>query len=366
MPRIVFTVTSDLTYVQRMIRICTSLANNGYTVHLIGRKRKSSISLIEQPYLQTRLNCFFEKGPFFYLEYNIRLFVYLLFTKADVLCAIDLDTALPCLFVSMLRKKKRVYDAHEWFTQQKEIITRPLIHKIWLAIEQFIIPRFKNGYSVNDFITNTFKLNYKVSYEVIRNLPNLSDIPAEYKKDLPTNPFILCQGAVNEGRSLETLIPAMQYIPFPLVIAGNGNFYTQLLALVAKYKVKEKIFLTGMVTPMQLKAITQKAHIGLMLFEAKGLNQYQSLANRFFDYMMAGIPQICVDYPQYKQLNNQYGFAYMIDSTEPETIAAAVNNLMNDSVLYNNLRANALKAREELNWEKEERKLIRFYKTVTA
>ena len=70
---IFFTVTTELTYDQRMIRICSSLASAGYDITLVGRKLKSSIPLSAQPFKQKRINCFFEKGKLFYAEYNIRL-----------------------------------------------------------------------------------------------------------------------------------------------------------------------------------------------------------------------------------------------------------------------------------------------------
>ena len=52
--RILFTVTTDISYDQRMIRICTSLARAGYTVTLIGRKMKSSIPLGQQSFTQKK------------------------------------------------------------------------------------------------------------------------------------------------------------------------------------------------------------------------------------------------------------------------------------------------------------------------
>ena len=110
--RIVCTVTNDLNYDQRMIRICTSLTGAGYEVLLVGRRKRNSLPLKEKSFKQKRLFCFFEKGKLFYAEYNIRLFFFLLFVKLDVICAIDLDTILPCLMISKLRSKKRVYDAH--------------------------------------------------------------------------------------------------------------------------------------------------------------------------------------------------------------------------------------------------------------
>ena len=102
--KIYFTVTTDLTYDQRMIRICSSLAVAGYQVVLVGRKLKSSLPLVEKPYSTKRILCFFEKGKLFYAEYNIRLFFFLLFKKMDCICAIDLDTILPCYYISVVKK----------------------------------------------------------------------------------------------------------------------------------------------------------------------------------------------------------------------------------------------------------------------
>ena len=134
MKRLVFTVTNDLNYDQRMIRICTSLSNSGYKVLLIGRK--SSTPLIKKQFSQKRLYCFFNKGKLFYIEYNLRLFFYLLFAKCDLICAIDLDTIIPCYLASVLKKKRRVYDAHELFCEMKEVVSRPAIFRVWKFIEK--------------------------------------------------------------------------------------------------------------------------------------------------------------------------------------------------------------------------------------
>ena len=77
--KIIFTVTTDLSYDQRMGRICSALAEAGFEIELVGRKRKISKALKQKKYKQTRLFCWFDKGKAFYIEYNLRLFVYLLF-----------------------------------------------------------------------------------------------------------------------------------------------------------------------------------------------------------------------------------------------------------------------------------------------
>ena len=37
------------------------------------------------------------------------------------------------------------------------------------------------------------------------------------------------------------------------------------------------------------------------------------MPNKFFDYIHAGVPQLCVNYPVYREINDQYTVAVMID-----------------------------------------------------
>lgn len=340
-----------------MHRICGSLSDSGYKVTLVGRQLPQSPLLIGRPFEQVRLNCFFTKRALFYIEYNIRLFFWLLVKRTDIICAIDLDTILPVYFASVIRKKKRVYDAHELFCEMKEIATRPGIYKIWKKIEQFSVPKFNHGYTVNQAIAQEFNRMYGVNYSVVRNLSTLKSLTHSEKQEK----FLLYQGAVNEGRSFETLIPAMQYVNIPLWICGNGNFMQQVKMLVKKHNLEQKVIFKGYLTPEELWLITQQAWAGITLFENKGKSNYYSLANRFFDYIQAGIPQLCVNYPEYKTINEEFDIAYLIDNTNIDTIVTALNKLLEDENLYERLKQNSLKAREVLNWNNEEKKLIDLY-----
>lgn len=358
-----------------MIRICTSLANNGFAVTFVGRKMKDSITLVSQPFQQKRLNCFFSSGPGFYIEYNLRLFCWLLLQQADCLCAIDLDTILPVLFASKLKGSKRVYDAHELFCEMKEIVTRPSRYRLWKRIEKFAVPKFQKGYTVNIPIATELKKMYDVNYEVIRNVPlkeeytnSIQQTPTPFshkaseRKQSNNQPFFIYQGAVNEGRSFETLIPAMQQVNLPLHIYGDGNFLVQTKNLIEQNKLQEKVLLKGKLEPAKLKPVTANAYAGITLFENNGLSNYLSAGNRFFDFIMAGIPQLCVDYPFYREINQQFEVALLIADTKAETIAAGLNILAADLVLYKRLQNNCVHARAVLNWEEEEKKLIAFYK----
>ena len=343
-----------------MHRICGSLAAAGYHVTLIGRGKRNSIPLIKRNFEQKRILTLFSYGKLFYIEYNIRLFFYLLFKKADCYCAIDLDTTLPNYFVSKIKGVKRVYDAHEYFTQLKEVISRPLIYKMWRWIEKRMIPRFKNGYTVCQSLADEFKKNYAVDYEVIRNVPVLLEMSGSEKK----SNILLYQGAVNKGRGLEKLVAAMQHIPAVLWIYGDGNFINGMKEEVDKHKLEDKVIFWGMIDPGELKRKTEEAYIAINPFERTGLNQYLSLSNKFFDYIHSALPQVTMNYPEYRKINQELEIAVLIEDLETESISSAVNKLLSDKGHYELLRHNCLQTREKHNWQMEEKKLIAFYKNI--
>ncbi len=363
MPSITFTVTNDLCYDQRMMRICSSLGQAGYNVTLVGRKMKDSVTLTPAIYKQKRLNCFFQKGKLFYLEFNLRLFLYLLFKKTDAICSIDLDTIVACYYISKIKGIKRIYDAHEYFSQQKEIITRPAIYKVWHWIEKTYLPKFPNGYTVGNFIATEFNKNFGVHYEVIRNLPlmkeeNRTGQSNEDKK------IIIYQGAVNEARGLEFLIPAMKSIDALLHIYGDGNFVEQTRLIISTNNLADKVFMKGKLLPEQLDAMTTRAYIGLNLVENIGLNQYYSLANKFFDLIHHNIPQVTMNFPEYKKINDVFEVAVLIDNLQVNTIENAIRLLLTNENLYLQLKQNCGKAKKILNWQEEEKKLFTFYKNI--
>ena len=278
----------------------------------------------------------------------------------DAICAIDLDTIIPCLYISRWKKIPRIYDAHELFTGLKEVATRPVVLKIWSRTERKTVPKYKLGYTVSEGIAEEFNRRYGVNYQTIRNVPVIRPL----QNNVITEKNIIYQGAINEARGFEQLIPAMQWINCHLIICGDGNFMPQLKKLIADYKVEDKIELTGMLSPDELWHYSQKAYLAVAVPENEGLNQFLALPNKFFDYINAGLPQVTVNYPEYQKLNKQFEVAVLLEDLNPKRIAEAINNLLADDVLYNRLKQNCLEARLELNWQQEEKKLLAFYQTV--
>lgn len=357
---IILTVTSDPNYDQRMIRICTSLHNAGYQVTIVGRERPNSKPLIERPYRQVRIKQRIDSGKLFYLTYNIKLLFFLLFKKMDAVCAIDLDTILPVYYASRVRGIKRVYDAHELFCEIEEVTSRPSIQKMWYAIERHTVPNFPYGYTVNQSYVDEYRRMYSVNYEIVRNATVLKPLEIPEKEDK----YILYQGAVNHGRCFDELIAAMVDVNAKLIICGEGNYFDEAQALTKKLGLENKVIFKGYIPPDQLRAYTLKAYVGITLFVATSRSNELSLANRFFDYMHNGVPQLCVAYPEYERINEQFEIAKLIKDVTPKNIAAALNEMIEDEGQYKKMQQNCLKAREEYCWQNEEVRLLSVYRKL--
>jgi len=357
--RIVFTVTNDLNFDQRMIRICTTLSDAGHHVTIIGFKKKKSPPLQERPYRQIRLPIIVEQSKLMYFDFWLKLFFRMLFLPADIFCAIDLDTIIPVYAITALRRKKRAYDAHELFTELKEVTDKPMSLKIWSWIERKTIPKFP-GYTVGDGCSNYFNKKYGVQYAVVRSATLLRPIEIPEKK----TKYILYQGAVNVGRCFEELIPAMKLVDAPLIICGEGNFFRQTVDLVKQYKLEHKVSFKHYVPPDELRNYTLKAWVGITLFEPNSQSNQNSLANRFFDYMHHGVPQLCVNYFEYKRINSEFEISALINDLKPETIATALNRLLKDDEYHYRLQQNCLRAREKYCWQEETKTLLKFYEDL--
>jgi len=367
--KIILTVTNDLAYDQRMMRICRSLATAGHEVELVGRLRPGSPSLPDMPYRQTRLACYFEKGKLFYIEYNLRLLFWLLFRRFDALCAVDLDTILPCLWASSWHRKPCVYDAHEYFTEVPEVVRRPRVRRIWERVARYAIPRMKRCYTVGDCLAGILAERYGVPFMSIRNVPvsvppnsSSEELSPKAELELGYPKIILYQGALNEGRGLETAIEAMQEIEGAVLwLAGEGDLSVELREKVKQLSLAQKVRFLGFVLPKELPGITAQAWIGLNLLENKGLSYYYSLANKAFDYIQSGVPSIHMDFPEYRKLNEDWQVFELVADLEVETLRQAIRKLLNDAPHYQKLQENCRKAAASLNWEQEEVKLLAIY-----
>lgn len=358
--RIVLLATTDLSFDQRLQRISSSLAGAGHDVLLLGRVKPGSPDFQALQYKSHRFKTWFWKGKLFYLEINIRFVLYLLGKPFDVVTANDADTLLAAWLLARLKKKKLAFDAHEYFSEVPELIGRNVVKKIWQWIENMLIPSVELAYTPGSSLANLFAQKYGVPFAVVRNMPWKSvEQVAEKRAEIPLK--LIYSGAVNVGRGLHELIDAAENLPVHITIAGFGDILTDL----QKYTSAKNVAVTfpGYLKPDKLRLHIEKAQVGVNLLSTNSLSYHYSLANKFFDYVQAGIPQICVNYPEYEALNREFEVALLVNANVDE-IRKALVKLMNEPDTYQRLVNNCKAAAQVWNWDEEQKKLIDCYQKL--
>ncbi len=352
---------------QRVARTCDVLTELNYNVLLVGREQKKSQPMPERVYECKRMKLLFEQGPQFYVFFNLRLFFVLLFRKADVLVANDLDTLLPNYLVSKLKGIKLVYDSHEIFCEVPELQANPSKKKLWERLEKWIVPKLNYSITVNQSIANYFKEKYKVPFIYVRNIPNY--IKPDHLKtrsglELPTDKkIIILQGAgINMQRGAEELVESMQYLSenYLLLIIGSGDVIGQLKENVQHLSLQNKVKFIGKISAAELRHYTMNADLGVTIDKDTNLNYHFSLPNKVFDYMHAGIPVLATRLPEIEHLVNEFHIGTFIENHDPKHIASQVDRFLN-SKNYELCKSNTHKAAQQNNWETEKQKLVTLF-----
>lgn len=365
MTRIVLTVTNDLVVDQRVHRISMSLQAMGFEVLLIGRRLKNSES-VSRPYQVKRFRLLFHQSWLFYANYNLRLFLYLLFLKKyDVVVANDTDTLPAAQLAAGVRCKKLVYDAHEYFTEVPELLHKPGIKRIWGAFEKLLIPKADKAYTVCNSLARIYLDKYKVSFSVIRNLPLKvrSNETKLLKEKYPGRKIILYQGSINVGRGLERMIDTMPFINNTVfILIGSGDIIADLQKSVRKKELTDRVVFMGRIPFDSLPMYTRSADLGISLEEDVGLNYRYALPNKIFDYIQAEVPILVSDLPEMKSIVEKYQVGEVASERNPEVMASIIKEMLHNQAKRDRWKVNLKKAANELCWENEQEKLIQVYK----
>jgi glycosyltransferase involved in cell wall biosynthesis len=359
MPRAIVAVTNDLSTDNRVHRTCTVLGELGYEVLLVGRKLHGSLPL-ERPYATKRMRLLFRKGPLFYGEYNLRLFLLLLFARFSLVVANDLDTLLASYMSARLRGRHIVYDSHEFYTEVPELVQRPGVRKVWLAIERRIFPKLRHIITVNDSIAVAYKERYGSSLSVVRNIPmprELGSLRSREELGLPADRFtLILQGSgINVQRGGEEAVEAMRQLPeCLLLIIGGGDAWPVLEQLVKTHQLQDRVRMLPRMPYERMMQYTRNADLGLSLDKDTNLNYRFSLPNKLFDYFRASIPVLVTDLPEVAGLVRRYDAGVVVPSPEPSIIAREVRALLGDASRRDALRQNAIFAAASLDGSREQ------------
>jgi glycosyltransferase involved in cell wall biosynthesis len=368
--RVIFSVTNCICFDQRVLKIAETIHKLDCDITIIGRKRGACCESDSVPFKTKRFRMIFKKGFLFYKCFNIRLFVYLLFHRFDLLVANDLDTLLPNFLVSKLKHIPLVYDSHEYFTGVPELNGRPLVKWVWKVIEQSTFPHLKNVMTVSETIASLYEKIYQVKVSVVRNVSrNADDITPYSRNELGISKddlLIILQGTgINIDKGAEELIEAVRISSgVSLLIVGSGDVVPFLKEQVKRMKIENRVKFFSSVPWEELMRYTKAADVGMCIEKDTNINYRFSLPNKLFDYIAAGIPVIVSDLPETGKIIREYDCGILISNVTSGNISEAITYLKNKPEKLAQFRRNAGEASKSLNWEIESKMVVDLYEKV--
>lgn len=347
---------------QRLQKICGTLTNNDYEIHLVGvRKRETVFSASE--FECHSIPVLFNEGPLFYLEINLRFIFFLLFRKLDAVVSNDLDTLLAGKLISKLRSKKLFIDLHEYFTEVPELEDKAFKKRLWNTVGNLCISKRSVCYTVNESLSDIFSRKYDTPFQAVYNFPKQSSIQDVDSKSSTLK--LVYVGLVNKGRGIKEAIAAVSTLDgVSLTIYGNGDEYEEIKEMVADKNLENKIDLKGFQDFEAVRKELPTYNLGLNLLDGESKNYYYSSANKFFDYTMAGIPTLNMNFPEYQKFNKQHQTSLLIDTCSIETIKQAIQSIQKQPESLDILRTNCFEAKKQWHWESQEKTLLALYSTL--
>jgi len=368
--RATIAVISDLSTDMRVQKQALLLTEMGFKVTLIGRNTGASPSLFLSRIRIKRLRVLFRRGPLMYILFNVSLFLRLLIRRSDLYVANDLDTLIPCFYVSRLFGKPLVYDAHEYFTGQFGLTERKFKYSVWKRAERRLVPKVRHMITVSNSIADLYRNEYGVDPAVIMNVAPSTDELIAYNRDNlrvgKDDLLVIYQGSgINPGRGIMELVNAMTMLErVRLIIAGSGDMIEEVKQAVSVKGLRSNVIFLPRMKWEEMMQFTMICDAGLSLDPDNCINQRFSLPNKLFDYIAAGIPAIVSPLPEVSAVVRRYACGLILSHVTPYTIAGALERLRDDRKLLADLKENATEARKVLNWENEKMKEQEFFRNV--
>ena len=265
--------------------------------------------------------------------------------------------------------KKVLFDAHEDFP--KQILTKHYIpsflRKLMSACAKTVENRLCRPYTgivgATPFIADKFsKINHNVVN--INNYPKIEELQII---DMPqrVSGQVCYIGGISVERGIKEVITALTLTRNNVSLALAGKFHSAQLEQDIQNEIGwKKTNFIGFVERKEIQELLSITQIGLVTLYPT-VSYLDSLPVKLFEYMCAGIPVIASDFPLWREIVLKHNCGLCVDPKNPEEIARAIDYLIDNPSLAEEMGKNGFKAvQTEFNWTNEEAKLLKFYENM--
>lgn len=261
--------------------------------------------------------------------------------------------------------KKVIFDSHEDVPEQimsKYWIPAPLrwiVSKLYKAYESYAVSKFDAVVTATPAIAEKF-VGRTRNVVVINNYPKLDDIVFQTKPFEERSANICYAGGLDEIRGGRFMVEAVNELDnVQLVLAGPCDD-------VIKQVISEgrNVKYLGQLDRKEVNEMYGNAIVGLVLLQP--LERYKiSKPVKMYEYMAAGLPFVCSDFPLWRELVKETGAGICVPYGDLDAARRAILQLVNDKEMAQKMGMMGRKAVEnKYSWNKEVQKLVHLYHSL--
>jgi len=347
---------------------CISLARNGYAVYLLvadGKKdeERQGVRITSVKPARSVLDRIF-RG-------NFRIFRKALRLKSKIYHFHDPELIIAGLLLR-ISGKKVVYDIHEDYVTS--IYQRGYINKYMAGILGFFYNWIERGIA-SFFYQVIAEKYYEYRFPKAIKILNYPIIDTRFReKEIQKNPYgqtaMLYTGNVNMERGAKKhlqILNQLEDATLTMIGYTPEPVYERLKDEIDR--AGNKLRLIGKGEYINFSRIldaylSYDYSVGLVIF-SNIKHYYKTEPTKLFEYMLAGLPVVCSNFPNWKELVEENDCGICVDPEDFEGIINAILYLKENPEIAKRKGKNGREAvLNKYNWEQEEKKLLDLYKEI--
>jgi glycosyltransferase involved in cell wall biosynthesis len=269
---------------------------------------------------------------------------------------------IPAGIKLMKRGTKVIFDAHEDLPMQ--LLSKPylnntlgkILSKLFSYYERKSCKKFDAIVTATLFIRDKF-LKINLNTIDINNYPMINELYTNGNNTIKKNQVCYI-GGLNKIRGMNEIFKAIKKTTSNVKIIIGGNIESLSL------HPNDKIETLGFIDRKEVGKVLSDSIAGLVTF-LPFPNHINSQPNKMFEYMSAGLPIICSNFPLWKQIVEDNNCGVCVDPLNSQEIADSIDFFTNNPITAQEMGKNGRKAVEkQYNWELEEKKLLKLYSEI--
>ena len=264
---------------------------------------------------------------------------------------------------------RMVCDLHEIFPEQDEHFTTSTARRYWRSVERGGLEAADGIICVNAAIETYVHDRYAPTAPTVvvhNSMPfvDRADLSGRTIRDFyeisNEDRIMLFAGSLRPYANLEALIGGFGragIAGWSLAILGDGPLRAVLTALVERLGLQRRVFLGQRAPQSELLQVAASADLGLLPYQAVGINHEIATPNKLFEYIQARLPMATSRLPMIQRIVEGCAIGGFVDFSSEASTASGLKGFI-DGELGTVSRDALDAAAVRYSWEREEPALL--------